>query len=269
MFIAAAGCVTVNINAPALTSPTLVPSSANGTDSSTPAFNNSLSANLSSLNSTTAETNRTTGTSLYATPRVTLNPNSKSDVNKRFQEVAFGNEAQYLNRWENRHVKLGIAGEYTMEDVQTLTDFVIRFNNESDTTRLTLPYESENEEFTIRIVPPSFFAAIDEDTADKVIKNTETGEVLFVDQTNNLSWVEKDTIYINSRYTGQARKYLILRGLLYDLGFEGFTDDTTSIFHYEARTTNLSRMDWAVIDLMYSKKFNYGDSISSVKSKLN
>jgi hypothetical protein len=81
--------------------------------------------------------------------------------------------------------------------------------------------------------------------------------------------VERDVVYINSRFTGEQRKYLILRGLLYDLGFEGFTGDTDSIFYYAANTTELSEMDWAVVDLLYSKKFDYGESLSSVRSKLN
>lgn len=116
--------------------------------------------------------------------RETLNPNSKSDVSKRFQDVVLGNEAQYLNRWENTHVKLDIAGEYTPEDVRTMTGFVLRFNNESETTKLSMPCESGSEEFTVRFVPSSFFATIDENKANKVIRNPETGEVLFVDRTD-------------------------------------------------------------------------------------
>lgn len=218
---------------------------------------------------TPAETRRVSNLSSYPTVKMTLDPNSKSDINKRFQEVVFGNEAQFLNRWENRYIKLGIAGEYTMDDVRTLSDFVLRFNNESDTTKMTLPYESETQEFTVRLVPASYFLTIDENKADKLIRNTETGEILFVDQTQKYSWVETDVIYINSRFTGKERKYLLLRGLLYDLGFEGYTSDKDSIFCYDATTTSLSEMDWAVVDLLYSKKFSYGESLSSVKSKLN
>lgn len=271
--ILAAGCLTVNINSPLVGPATTPVPAANVTpaqpDPAPPVSNYSAVSDNPFLEATPSETRRGSNLSSYVTARMTLDPNSKSDVNKRFQEVVFGNEAQYLNRWENRHVKLGIAGEYTPDDIATVTEFVLRFNNESDTTRLTLPYESETQEFTIRLVPPSYFKSVDENKVDKLIRNTETGEVLFADQTNTYSWVETDVIYINSRFTGKERKYLILRGLLYDLGFEGYTGDTESIFCYDTKTANLSEMDWAVIDLLYSKKFSYGESLSSVRSKLN
>jgi hypothetical protein len=271
--ILAAGCLTVNINSPLVGSAVTPVPSANVTPAQTlqipPVSNATSLPDPTGMDVMPAETRRVSNLSSYTTVKMTLDPNSKSDINKRFQEVVFGNEAQYLNRWENRNIKLGIAGEYTMDDVRTLNDFVLRFNNESDTTKLTPPYESETQEFTVRLVPASYFLAVDESKTDKVVRNTKTGEILFVDQTFTTSWVEKDVVYINSRYTGKERKYLVLRGLLYDLGFEGYTNDRDSIFCYEATTTNLSEMDWAVIDLLYSKKFNYGESLSSVKSKLN
>lgn len=273
IFIACAGCVTVQFNAPIVSSPPSgqVIAEISGTPplASDPAEGNVSNTSEFSRNTIASVSNISSARTVSPVSRVTANPNSKSDVNRRFQDVVFGNEAQYLNRWENRNVKFGIAGEYTPEDVETLRTFVIRFNNISDTTHLTMPYESETQEFTIRLVPPSFFSTIEENRADKIVRNTDTGEIYFADVTNNNSWIETDTIYINSRFTGQERKYLILRGLLYDLGFEGYTDDPTSIFYFNPQTTDLSEMDWAVIDLLYSKKFTYGESLSSVRAKLN
>jgi hypothetical protein len=273
VFILVTGCVTVNVNTPqtnpnqsAFFSRDVTPTKATPSPGS---YGTLAIAGSPSSGITMDETDSSLAKTTMSSYRTKLNPDSKSDVQKRFQEVAFGNEAQYLNRWENRYVKLGIAGDYTPSDVETLKTFVLRFNNESDTTKLTMPYESENQEFTVRLVPSSFFKTLDENKTDKIIRNTETGEILFADQTINFTTTETDTIYINSRFTGEPRKYLILRGLLYDLGFEGYTEDTTSIFYYGANTTTLSRMDWAVIDLMYSKKFFYGESLSSVRSKLN
>lgn len=168
--IATAGCVTVNLNVPAMTSPSSSQASPVGTTVSSPSYGYSAGVNATSPNSTQYASSQYSVKTLTPTTRATLNPDSKSDVNKRFQEVVFGNEAQYLNRWEKRCVKLGIAGEYTMEDVDTLKNFVLRFNNESETTKLTEPYQSESQEFTVRLVPQSFFDALDEDKADKVEK---------------------------------------------------------------------------------------------------
>ncbi|PKG32755.1 DUF2927 domain-containing protein [Methanoregula sp.] len=268
VFIVSAGCVTIHVNAPVFSSAQLPAAAENvtGTPPSSERYSSGVLDNESAARD--PDTNLSPAKTMSPVSRITANPNSKSDVNRRFQDVVFGNEAQYLNRWENRNVKLGVAGEYTREDLKTLHDFVIRFNNVSDTTHLTLPYESENQEFTIRFVPPSFFSTIDEDVADKVVRNTDTGEVYFADVTNKNSWVETDLIYINSRFKGEERKYLLLRALLYDMGFEGYSDDPASIFYFNPRTTELSEMDWAVIDLLYSKKFTYGESLSSVRAKL-
>ena len=269
LLIVSAGCVTIQFNTPLVSSGQFPAAAENVTVS--PVFSESNASGI--RENTSFATDTVTYISpvktIYPTPRMTANPNSKSDVNRRFQDVVFGNEAQFLNRWENRNVKLGIAGEYTREDIEILQNFVIRFNNVSDTTHLTLPYESESQEFMIHFVPSSFFSTIDENKADKVVRNTVTGEVYFADVTFNNSWVETDIIYINSRFTGDERKYLILRALLYDMGFEGYSDDPASIFYFNPRTTELSEMDWAVINLLYSKKFTYGESLSSVRSKLN
>jgi len=269
LFILSAGCVTIQFNAPIVSSAQLPTVAENVTGNPASSERNSSEILDNTSTATDPVTNISPAKAMSPVPRITANPNSKSDVNRRFQDVVFGNEVQYLNRWENRNVKLGIAGEYTREDLETLHDFVIRFNNISDTTHLTMPYESENQEFTIRFVPPSYFSTIDEDMADKVVRNTVTGEIYFADVTNKNSWVETDIIYINSRFTGDERKYLLLRALLYDMGFEGYSDDPASIFYFDPRTTELSEMDWAVIDLLYSKKFSYGESLSSVRSKIN
>ena len=268
LLILCAGCVTVQFNAPIVSPAQLTAATENITGNSSSLESNSAGIGEQLPAAPEPVTNTSPSKTISPSPRITANPNSKSDVNRRFQDVVFGNEAQYLNRWENRNVKLGIAGEYTREDLETLHNFVIRFNNVSDTTHLTLPYESEGQEFTIRFVPPSYFSTIDEDKADKVVRNTNTGEVYFADVTNNNSWVETDLIYINSRFTGEERKYLLLRALLYDMGFEGYSDDPASIFYFDPRTTELSEMDWAVIDLLYSKKFTYGESLLSVRAKL-
>jgi hypothetical protein len=270
-FLLAAGCVTVNINTPSH------PSAPGLSVNVTPAIlNETPNVSLHSANSTVPAVNITPGnpnqtsahSSLTPVPAKTPDPYTKYEVNKRFEEVAFGNEALYLNRWDQKFVKLGVAGNYTREDVDNLNTFVLRFNNESETTKITHVYESEDQEFSVHFVPKSFFKGLDEDKCDKIIRNTETGEILFADMTFNNSWVVRDVIYINSDFAGEVRKYVVLRGLLYDLGFEGYTGDPDSIFFYDARSANISDMDWAVINLMYSKKFHYADDYYSVRAKL-
>ena len=254
LLVAVAGCITVNISTPTVNTSTTM---------ATPSV---VPAPIST--ETPAAINQTDQISPLGENRTISLPYSKSDINRRFIEAVFGNEALYLNRWNGNFVKVGIAGNYTREDVNTLNTFIARFNNMSSSTRLTNVYEEENEELTIRLVPSSYFDAMPEEKVNKVYRDTDTGEILFVDQTFNNSYVVSDEVFVDSRFTGEERKYLILRGLLYDLGFEGYTGDTDSIFYYDARSSNISTEDWAVIGLMYSRKFDYGDSMYSAMSKL-
>lgn len=184
-------------------------------------------------------------------------------------DIAFGNENAFLNRWSDRLIKVSIFGEYTKDDVGTLNDFITRFNNASATSKLTRIMEGVNEDITIHLVPPSFLNKMQDDETNRIYRDWDTGEIVFIDRTLINQWEASDTVYINSRFTGEERKYLLLRSLLYELGFEGYSADPGSFFYYRAKAGNISSTDWLAISMMYSKRFNYGDSFSLVKANLS
>ena len=184
-------------------------------------------------------------------------------------DIAFGNENPFLNRWHDSLVKVSISGDYTKEDVNTLNDFITRFNNVSATSKLTRVMEEGNEDITIHLVPVSYLNTIQDDESNRIYRDWDTGEILFVERTLRYQWEASDTISINSRFTGEERKYLLLRSLLYELGFEGYSGDPGSFFYYRAISKDISTTDWIVISMMYSKRFNYGDSFSLVKANLS
>ncbi len=200
------------------------------------------------------------------TPAVSF---KRSEVNQRFMDIAFGNENAFLDRWSDRSIKVSIFGEYTSDDIRTLNDFITRFNNVSATSKLTRVMEGVNEDITIHLAPLSFLNTMHDDETNRIFRDGDTGEIVFIEQTQRNQWEASDTVYINSRFTGEERKYLLLRSLLYELGFEGYSGDPSSFFYYRATSADISNTDWIAIGMMYSKRFHYGDSFSLVKGNLS
>ncbi len=254
LFITTAGCINPNVNAnPSVTTPAPVTSPKPTLEIIPAAIT-------------------TTPTVLPATPASTPAPAvsfKKSEVNQRFMDIAFGNENAFLNRWSDRLIKVSIFGEYTREDIGVLNNFITRFNNVSATSKLTRIMEGMNEDITIHIMPLSFLNTMQDDETNRIFRDGDTGEIIFIERTLRNQWEPSDTVYINSRFTGEERKYLLLRSLLYELGFEGYSGDPSSFFYIRAKSANISTTDWLAISMMYSKRFNYGDSFRLVKDNLS
>ena len=185
-------------------------------------------------------------------------------------DIAFGNENAFLNRWSDRLIKVSIFGEYTREDIGVLNNFITRFNNVSATSKLTRIMEGMNEDITIHIMPLSFLNTMQDDETNRIFRDGDTGEIIFIERTLRNQWEPSDTVYINSRFTGEERKYLLLRSLLYELGFERLFRRTHPVSSTSVPNPQISapRMGLS-ISMMYSKRFNYGDSFRLVKDNLS
>ncbi len=254
LFITAAGCVTSNVNAN-----TSVTSTVSGTSPVT---------TLEVIHATSTPAPNVLSVPPTSTP-VPAVSFKRSEINQRFLDIAFGNENAFLNRWSDRLVKVSIAEDYTTEDMSNLNAFITRFNNVSATSKLTQVMEGQTEDITFYLVPLSYLNTIQDDESNRIYRDWDTGEVLFIGRTLRNQFEPQDTISLNSRFTGDERKYLLLRSLLYELGFEGYSGDPSSFFYYRGTNKNISTMDWIAISMMYSKRYNYGDSFKLVKDNLS
>jgi len=254
LFITTAGCVTSNVKANAS-----VTSTVSGT-SPVPTLE------VIHATSTPAPNVLSVPPTLTPVPAVSF---KKSEINQRFLDIAFGNENPFLNRWSDRLVKVSIAEDYTTEDMINLNAFITRFNNVSATSKLTQVMEGQTEDITFYLVPLSYLNTIQDDESNRIYRDWDTGEILFIGRTLRNQFEPQDTVSINSRFTGEERKYLLLRSFLYELGFEGYSGDPSSFFYYRGTTKNISTMDWIAISMMYSKRYNYGDSFKLVKDNLS
>ena len=258
LFITAAGCVTSNVNAN-----TSVTSTVSGTSPVA-----SPVPTLEVIHATSTPAPNVLSVPPTSTP-VPAASFKRSEINQRFLDIAFGNENAFLNRWSDRLVKVSIAEDYTTEDMSNLNAFITRFNNVSATSKLTQVMEGQTEDITFYLVPLSYLNTIQDDESNRIYRDWDTGEVLFIGRTLRNQFEPQDTISLNSRFTGEERKYLLLRSLLYELGFEGYSGDPSSFFYYRGTNKNISTMDWIAISMMYSKRYNYGDSFKLVKDNLS
>jgi len=258
LFITAAGCINPGVNA-----------------------NTSVTSTTTGISPITSPVPTLTAIPAASTPAPTVlsvSPTStpvpvvsfkKSEINQRFLDITFGNENAFLNRWSDRLVKVSISEDYTTEDMINLNAFITRFNNVSATSKFTRVMEGQTEDITIYLVPVSYLNTIQDDESNRIYRDWDTGEILFIGRTLRNQYEPQDTLSINSRFTGEERKYLLLRSLLYELGFEGYSGDPGSFFYYRGTTKNISTMDWIAISMMYSKRYNYGDSFKLVKDNLS
>ncbi|MCX6689886.1 MAG: hypothetical protein NTZ39_09415 [Methanoregula sp.] len=258
LIITAAGCISSNVNAN-----TSVTSTNPGNSAATSPVPTQGAAPVATILAPTVPPVSYTSTPV---PAVSF---KRSEINQRFLDIAFGNENSFLNRWSDRLVKVSISDDYTKEDISNLNDFITRFNNVSATSKLSQVMEGMNEDITIRLVPASYLNTIQDDESNKIYRDWDTGEILFIGRTLKNQYEPQDTLSINSRFTGEERKYLILRCLLYELGFEGYSGEPNSFFYYRPINKNISTTDWMAINMMYSKRFNYGDSFKLVKDNLS
>jgi len=257
-FLTTAGCVTSNVNAN-----TSVTSTVSGTSPMT-----SPVPTRDVIHATSTPTPSVLSVQSTSTPVPTVSF-KKSEINQRFLDVAFGNENAFLNRWSDRLIKVSIMEEYTPEDMINLNTFITKFNNVSATSKLTQVMEGQTEDITFYFVPSSYLTTIQDDESNKIYRDWDTGEILFIDRTFKYQFEPQDTVSLNSRFTGEERKYLLLRSLLYELGFEGYSGDPSSFFYYRGTNKNISTMDWMAISMLYSKRYNYGDSFKLVKDNIS
>lgn len=199
-----------------------------------------------------------------------------ADINRHFYTTAFGSgNSKIMKRAEDR-ISLALTGDNTDEDLALLEQFAGRFNNYSSTNKFTAGIKSgDKATIVVFFLPGSSMQAIrntdgsDIDGSD-ISRNPDTDEIQFIHERVKIDFVTKDIIYINSDLQGDQRKHWMLRGLLYELGFTGETNDyPDSIFYAGSdNTTELSDMDMKAVGIMYGKKITAGMTADRVKSML-
>jgi hypothetical protein len=204
-------------------------------------------------------------TSLPPTPAVTTpQPISSEDIALHFMDIAFGSGNTQLDRLpynptaQKPRNTLSLFNGDTA-DLALIESFVNDFNDLSATTQFSTNIKTTSTaDIVLQFVSQTGMDAIDKDRYSKVFKS---GGVSFAK-------IGTGTIYINGDLKGDQRSHIILRSLLYELGFKGESlKYPDSIFYYQDNTnTQLSLIDRKAIQIMYGAGLYPGMTVSDVKN---
>jgi len=191
-------------------------------------------------------------------------PLTSDDVTQHFMDLAFGSGNTQLNRlaynatlkFPKNSISL-FSGNSA--DTALIQSFIDQFNDLSATNQfLTNIKTSTNADIVIRFVPQTGMDAITEEFYTKEIKS------------GNISYAKigPHIIYVNNDLTGDERSHIVLRSLLYALGFQGETlKYPDSVFYYQPNTnTRLTLVDQKAIQIMYGAGLYPGMTVANVKN---
>ncbi len=184
-------------------------------------------------------------------PTVTASPPITSDdITQHFMDIAFGSGNTQLDRLPytpTPQVPMNTISIFNGNSADTalIQSFISQFNDLSATNQFfTNIKTSTNADIVIQFVSTAGMDAIPQESYTKEIKS------------GNISYAKigPQIIYINDDLTGDERSHIVLRSLLYALGFQGETlKYPDSIFYYQPNTnTQLSLVDQKAIQIMYS-----------------
>ncbi len=227
---------------------------------------------LSAKNDQTANLRAPPVATIIVTPTIKKGL-TNADVNKHFFAVAFGPDNSKIKKRapDKNPLGLAITGDYRDNDTVLLHQFTAQFNNYSSTDKFHSDIKyGEMATIVVWFYPGSSLKNI-ADLGDMVVsKNETTGEIHYIQMTVAVNRVSKEVVYINSDLTGEERTHWMLRGLLDSMGLPGEdTDYPDSIFYSGSEnTTQLSEMDWKIVQLLYGAKITSGLTSDRVKALL-
>jgi hypothetical protein len=143
-------------------------------------------------------------------------------------------------------------------DGSLLESFASEFNDLSSTNQFSTNIKTGTAaDIVFRFVSDTGMDAIPKESYTREFKS---GGVI-------ASKIGPGIIYINEGLTGDKRSHVILRSLLYEIGFKGETlKYPDSIFYYQDNTnTRLSLIDTKAIQIMYGAGIYPGMTVADVR----
>ncbi len=194
----------------------------------------------------------------------TIAPITSDDITQHFLDLAFGSGNNQLYRLPyvpNINTPRNSISLFNGKDsdLALIQDFVSQFNDLSATNKFSDNIKrGNNADVVIQFVSQDGMDAIPTESYSQEYK---AGGV-------SLAKIGPSTIYINDSLTGDARKHMVLRSLLYLLGFRGdsfrYPD---SIFSYQNTTGfTLSLIDQRAIQIMYGAGLHPGMTVADVRN---
>jgi hypothetical protein len=211
-------------------------------------------------------TTAATAAPAVTTTRITTTVTSVSgdDIRNHFLDIAYTstNRLELLDAYSARSRIILSALSASDDDIAVIEKTAKSFNEASTTVKLSENVkETDKADILIKFLPEEGLKAIDLNTApdsgtfSDVLTRRELyqGDVL-------AAKILRGTIYINANLKGDAKKHVLVRSLMYEMGLTGETTRyPNSIFYAEENTNvNFAPIDTKAIAMLYNSGFSNG-----------
>lgn len=202
---------------------------------------------------------------------VTTTLASASDITQHFLEVAYtsANRLERLN-YDSGQPRVVISAESASdEDIALIEKTARDFNDASQTVKLSENVkETGTGDIVIKYLSTDGLAAINLPDAPESGPFSEdlTRRELYQGSIPAAK-ILRGTIYINANLKNDARKHILVRSLMYEMGLAGESTKFSDSVFYAGENTNtvLTSADKKIIAMLYSDGFYNGMTINSIR----
>lgn len=183
-----------------------------------------------------------------------------------FLEIAMGSEwgssGSVVRKWTGP-VRIGVQGNPTREDEQTLNAVISELNDLIEDDRVTISRDDRNPNVLIRFVPESQFRSVEPNYVPRNLG-------FFWLQWNNQSISNARILISTTGVTQQERSHLIREELTQTMGLMRDSYDYPDSIFYQRWTdvTEYAEIDREVIRLLYQPTINFGMSQRDVSAEI-
>jgi hypothetical protein len=196
---------------------------------------------------------------------------SADDVRNHFLDVTYAstNRLERLNYSASKSRVIISAVSADDDDIALIEKTAKDFNDASPTIELSENIkETGTGDLFIKFLPQDGISAVN------LFEAPETGPFPEVLTRRELyqgsipaAKIVRGTIYINANLKGDARRHVIVRSLMYEMGLTGDTTKFTDSVFYAGENTNvnLSPVDKKVIAMLYGEGFSNGMTVEDIR----
>lgn len=201
----------------------------------------------------------------------------KEDITEHLLDISFGRDNSNLTLLKkDLKYMIWFDAVYTKEDISNSLQFARLFNNLSSTSQFEdeevmtgdlMDYEENpNYYYNIKIVPKQYLVDYKKDkyhSSTEEILNDKSGDIVGI--------LANEYVYLWDGLSGDERKYLIIKSLLWGIGLHGQTSTHPESFFYKKKgsSTNLSDLDLDAIKLLYGGRLKTGMTPDEIRKALD
>ena len=207
--------------------------------------------------------------------REVIHESSEDKVGNHLIDITFGRDNAKTDLFvQSPEYLIWLDAMYKQEDLHILNEYIDLLNDLSQTVRF------EDEKIALPSYQPNYvpnpyvhykISFIDKDYfKEKLDDRDSTQEQILKGQKGqSVALVRKDHLFILSDLQKEERAHLLIKGLLFSMGFHGESPLKDSFFNPgNTRQTNLSVLDKEAVRLMYGGRLQSGLDVDGIKKAL-